>query len=404
MIASARYITDIVLGILLLLPFLLVSFDTFFRALFLIITAKFISRQKAKNVDFVKQELSLIILVVANNEERIIGQTLQAILEAIKDAKSVTLALLADNCTDQTAQITANLGVKTYVRADSDPGKGKALSWLITDNVLAFKPYDLVAILDADTIIENNFVNQTRLAFLSADVKVVQSYIQPKVLTSNLIARLSCYSEILAQKIDDSARSYLGWSIPLKGKGMIFRTNVFQEIASKLSTQADDIEMSFCLLGAGILVHYCPNIQVIDLNTNVVSGLARQRGRWLIGQRQILKKIKNKIVRLLGSGLPAWSVIYAMLVKPKVMVFLIRCTLAFVVFEGDIQQHYFLLSLLLFGVLVDILYYLIGLWFVENRWKYFGALLMAPMFFLFWLVSYFYSILPGQKWLRAREE
>jgi cellulose synthase/poly-beta-1,6-N-acetylglucosamine synthase-like glycosyltransferase len=405
-ISLDKVIIEIVLWGLLVFPFLLALVDSFFRGLFLLIIAFPIGHQKEKNAEIKSPNLRLLIMVVANNEERIIARTLQLILQAINGAQFATLALLADNCTDQTAQIASSLGVKTYDRMDGDPGKGKALSWFTTKNASISEQYDLIAILDADTIILNNFVHQVQLEFLSADVKVIQTYVQPLVLKNNPIIVLAGYSEILAQKIDDLARSYLGWSVPLKGKGSIFRIKIFQEISRGLSTQVDDIEMSFCLAENNVSVRYCPMIHVIDSNTDIVFGLARQRGRWLIGQRQIQRQLKNNFFKLLCLGPSAWSVIHAMLMKPKIAVLLIKFMLLVLTLFWSLEDRYFFLikTSLVLCIFIDLLYYLIGLRLVENGLKYFGALLTAPIYLLFWLISYFYSIIPGQKWLRAREE
>lgn len=400
-----KFIIKIVVLGLLFFPLLLVLADTFFRGFFLVI-AVFSSKQKKEKNIGINKDLSLFILVVANNEERIIGQELQLVLDSIKCSNFVTLALLADNCTDQTIQIARDLGVNTYIRTGGDPGKGKALSWFTQKNASVLDQCDLIAILDADTIISTNFEYQVQMEFLSDDIKVVQAYVKPLHPKKNPIVILAGYSEILAQKIDDTARSKLGWSVPLKGKGAIFRTKLFQDISRELSTQVDDIEMSICLADFNVQVHYCPAIQVIDLNTEIVLGLARQRGRWLIGQRQIQEKINNKIIKLLRSGPSTWSLIHAMLVKPKIAVLFIKCALLAIALSWNIEGgYYFSLKIFLaFGILVDILYYLIGLMFVEDAWKYFAALLTAPIYLFFWLISFFYSIIAGEGWLRARKE
>lgn len=397
--STSFFVNVILLGVLFL-PLLLVTIDAFFRMLFMITVVGF-SGQETKNVKVNAQELSLLILVVANNEGRIIGRSLQLLVEAISDARHVTLALLADNCTDQTAQVASSLGIKTYVRADGDPGKGKALSWFANLASRETLDYDLIAIFDADTMIAEDFCKNVQMAFCSIDTHMVQSFVQPVNENGLPLATLAAFSEILSQRIDDKARFRLGWTVPLRGTGMIFRRDIFLRVSPGLKTQVDDIELSLRLAELKIPVRYFPQLKIFDPKSASVLGLAMQRGRWLKGQRDVWKSWQGKLNVL--SGLSLWSLLQALLLKPKVALFSMKIMLVGVFYFLNADFFIFLRMFIVFSLCVDFIYYTYGLRCVTNPRRYFFSFLIAPLFLVMWIAGWLFSFgRPGQ-WLRARE-
>jgi cellulose synthase/poly-beta-1,6-N-acetylglucosamine synthase-like glycosyltransferase len=393
----------VIVASLLIIPFLLVLFDSFFRALFLVVAIAPFRQRKKRRVNAKMQELSLLILVVANNEERIIGQTLQLILETINSVKYVTLALLADNCTDQTAQIAEDLRVKTYIRVDNDTGKGKALSWFALSHSEIVETADIIVILDADTIIDKDFHEKMVKAF-SPTVDVVQSFVSPINSGLYFFTTLASFSELLSQYIDDRARSILSWTIPLRGTGMAFRSTIFCSLCSGLTTQVDDIELSIRLADMGIKVFFEPEAIVFDPKSSNMLGLARQRGRWLKGQRQVFSLMKSDLRKLLLSGFSGWSLMQALLFKPKTLLLTIKIFLIFILWFIIINPLRSILEIgLLTSVLIDLLYYFIGLKYVSERKMYLSALLKAPLYLVLWFAGWFFSFNKKRSWLRARE-
>jgi len=396
---------NLLLAILLFFPILLILVDGFFRAFFLILSIFFVKGKENHALMAEQKELHLLILILANNEERIIGETLQIILTSIRNNPLADVAVIADNCEDETASIAGNLGAKVYIRSDNNPGKGKALSWFVANEAHELDSYDLVAIIDADTIVPDDFVQKAITLFSLESVMVVQSFIEPKIVKGFPLTILAGYSEILAQKIDDSARAYMKWSVPLKGTGMIFQTKILKLVCAELRTQVDDIELSIRLAEKRLQVHYYPALCVIDPKTNNATGLARQRGRWVRGQRDIWKLLKKKFDTRL-SVMPWYlSLLHALLIKPKTALFILKILLGvIIIFWHSLTGINELMFFLIAGtIIIDILYYFVGLRFVENVKVYFQAMFNMPLFFLLWAVSYLYSFTPRQKWLRSRD-
>ena len=403
MVITANFPFTICLGILLYFPFLLVLVDTFFRAIYLTV-AEFSRKPNRKKLPEELHNIDLLILVVAHNEQRIIAQTLGLIQSQIMGSAGVDLALLADNCSDETLQIAIDSGVKAFVRLDNNPGKGKALSWLVAQKKDDLDKYDLIAILDADTIISSEFCNKIRSAFYKVEIQAIQVFIEPLYSDKFSPTILAAYSEILSQKIDDDVRSHLGWTIPLRGTGMVFRREVFSRICVGLETQVDDIELSIRLARIGITVFFAPEAIIYDPKSSNMLDLARQRGRWLKGQRQIFSLQIDDLMKLIISGLSGWSLIQALLFKPKTLLLMIKFCLVLAIWYFTTGPLFYILEISLLGsILIDLLYYFIGLKYVSEPKIYLFALLKAPLYFVLWFTSWLFSIIPGKKWLRARD-
>ena len=393
---------EIILYILLLFPMVLVIFDSFFRLLFLVIAHLPNSGNIQESAQ--SKNLRLLVLIVARNEQSVIEQTLSKLKDQADADDSIRITVLADHCLDRTAQIADEMGAQVCLRHNGNPGKAESLSWFAEKETEVLGNIDVVAILDADTLIESEFCNNIRAAFRPG-VDVAQAYVNPVSHDGFPLTTLAAFSEVLAQKIDDSARSRLGWSVPLKGFGMAFRSNIFIQFCNELGTQVDDIELSVRLAEQKISTRFWPQARVTDPKETNMFGLARQRGRWLKGQRQVWTRMKKQMRRLVCIGFPGWSLIHGDLLKPKTALLLVKLSLVYILtqqlFNPKISN--ILLAVVLGCVLIDLVYYLVGLRYSSNPWKVLFAFLGAPLLVGLWILSWGFSMWPNQGWLRARK-
>lgn len=406
MIALSIYsngMVNIVLVLLLFLPFLLVAIDTFFRILFLIISWMPITRNPTPLMDHTA-DLGVLYLFVANNEQKVIGESIKRVQQVAGLAPIDSIAVIADHCIDQTVDIAKQAGVKVYQRTDGNPGKSEALSWFASEIVKQIEA-DIIVVLDADTLVGEKFSEKIKSAF-EKKVDVVQVFVHPIPSSKSSLSLLAAYSELLSQKIDDEARLWLGWPVPLRGTGMSFRKELFYKVCCGINTQVDDIELSLLLMEMGVTVHYCPQAEILDPKTNNILGLARQRGRWLKGQRYIWNAQRLNFVKLSKLILPSWSLVQSLMLKPKTALVFVKIILVGVLMSMSYKGVGYQIVLFLNGVciLVDFLYYLTGLRYVSNHLKILLAMVSAPLFLILWIISWGFSIFPGQGWLRARDE
>jgi cellulose synthase/poly-beta-1,6-N-acetylglucosamine synthase-like glycosyltransferase len=313
------------------------------------------------------------------------------------------LVVIADNCADDTAQEARRAGAVVLERTGGYPGKGCALAWFASNMGDLAGSCDVVVILDADSRLEAGFCQAVQER-MESGVDVVQAFIQPEAVEEDVPSMLAAYSELLSQLIDDEARMRLGWTVALRGTGMAIRTTLFRDAVEMLSTQVDDAELTILLVMRRLRIVYEPSAKVIDPKAASLGGLARQRGRWLKGQRQVWHRNAQQVLRVFLYGPPGWSLVQSLLFKPKTMMILIRFLLLCLPLGwGRLDGAAIGLFCFLSGtILVDLLYYLGGLRLVSRPAAYFRVLLKAPVYVVVWFYGWVLSLRRGSGWLRAR--
>lgn len=396
-------IVYLMISLLLFFPFLLIIQDTFFRVLFMIVAWVPRFKSVASQSDHIPN-LKILYLFVANNEQRVIRESVERVRQVAGLTPDDSIVVLADHCTDQTVDIANDCGAKVYQRTEGKPGKSEALSWFAS-KISKQIEVDIVVVLDADTLVGENFSAKLKSAF-EREVDVIQVFVHPITSSNSPLSLLASYSELLSQKVDDEARSRLGWSVPLRGTGMAFRKKIFEDVCRRIKTQVDDIELSLLLMERKIPVHYCSQIEILDPKANNMLGLAKQRGRWLKGQRHIWNTKRQDFWLFLGLGLPALSLMQSLIIKPKTALVVIKIMVlgVLMLWLHENLIHQVMLYVTLGGILIDFFYYSIGLKYTSDAGMYFFAMFSAPIFVVLWIISWGFSILPGQGWLRARDE
>lgn len=106
----------------------------------------------------------LVVLVPAHDEEQALPGALRALRRQTVRPSAVTV--VADRCTDGTAEVARSFGARVLPTRDNDARKAGALNQALA--ALAVAPPEYVLVLDADTRIARTFV-ETALAHLDSD-------------------------------------------------------------------------------------------------------------------------------------------------------------------------------------------------------------------------------------------
>jgi len=202
------------------------------------------------------------------------------------------------------------------------------------------------------------------------------------------------------QRIDDEARRRCGWSVPLRGTGMAFRGKLLAELAPRLHTYAEDLELDVILASRGTRVEFVPDAVVFDPKPQASSGASRQRARWLQGQLHVLRDYRREFSRaLLARGAGAWFLLCLLMLRPKILFIGLRVLL----FLGAwfIVPTTALPWLALVGLLMDVTYYLAGAAIVDDPRRYLLDLLAVPRYAGLWFYSFGMALIRRRVWLRA---
>ena len=102
----------------------------------------------------------LAVLVPAHDEERLIARCVESLLTQTYPRALYRVIVIADNCSDSTAEIARVVGAQVMVRDQPDArGKGQALRWAMDRVLAAANPPDAVVVVDADSIADSNLLS-----------------------------------------------------------------------------------------------------------------------------------------------------------------------------------------------------------------------------------------------------
>ena len=148
----------------------------------------FFKKRRLKPIPKAKKKYKYGIVISARNEENVIGYLLDSIKEQNYDKNLIKTFVIADNCTDHTADIAREKGAEVYVRNNkAQVGKGYALDFLFKKLLANGDDCDAFIVFDADNIIDKNFVYEMNKVY-NMGYKVITSYRNSKNYGSNWIS------------------------------------------------------------------------------------------------------------------------------------------------------------------------------------------------------------------------
>src|SRR5258706_2619767 len=116
-----------------------------------------------------------ICVIPAHNEEGVLERTLLSIRSADYPAGLLRVTVVADNCTDRTAEVARSLGADVSERHDEVlRGKGYALRWCFDRLARSAGPYDAAVVVDADSEVSANIFRVLN-RYLESGAKVIQT-------------------------------------------------------------------------------------------------------------------------------------------------------------------------------------------------------------------------------------
>ena len=130
------------------------------------------------------------VLIAARNEEAVIAQLIRSVRAQKYPEELIDIFVVADNCTDNTAQAAREAGAVVYERHNTYAvGKGYALRFLLENIFKNFGEYayDGFFVFDADNILDENFISEMNNVFDNG-YKVVTSYCNSKSFGDNWIS------------------------------------------------------------------------------------------------------------------------------------------------------------------------------------------------------------------------
>ena len=146
-----------------------------------------------------------------------------------------------------------------------------------------FKIYDVAIILDADNIVDPEFLANINDAYESAATKAIQAHRISRNRDTNA-ARLDAIFEEINNNIFRKGHINLGLSAALAGSGVAYDFAWLKENIMLTKTSGEDKELEALLLRQEIYIDYFDKIYVYGEKKRTTQKLNEQRGRWATQQ------------------------------------------------------------------------------------------------------------------------
>lgn len=247
-----------------------------------------------------------LIAIPAHDERSGVARTVRSCLALDYPRELFQVLVIADNCSDDTAEIAAAEGAEVLVRThDVKKSKGYALEHLIEqlDQSGRLANLDALVVIDADSTASADLLRKF-------DAKILEGcdWIQCYDIVDNAGAswrtRLMTYAFSLINGVGPWGRYRLGLSSPLHGNGMCFTVNGLRRVPWRAYGLAEDYEYSWVVRMAGERIAFVPDASV---HATMLEGggeaAANQRRRWEFGRKEIKGRLFGPMIRDRKLGL-----------------------------------------------------------------------------------------------------
>ena len=243
-------------------------------------------------------------------------------------ADKFEVVIIADSFKPSTIVELKKLPIRVIEVSFEKSTKSKALNKameILGDN------YDVALILDADNVMETDFLTKMNVAF-NRGYKAVQGHRAAKN-TNTSFAILDAVSEEINNHIFRKGHRVLNMSCGLIGSGMAFEYAFFKEtMQNVLAVGGFDKELELKLSLNKIMVEYLPEAYVYDEKVQDSKNFSNQRRRWLSAQVTYLRLYFLKgIYHLIFKGnLVFFDKVFQMLQPPRILLLGFVTILAFI--------------------------------------------------------------------------
>jgi len=231
-----------------------------------------------------KNKHKYAILIAARNEKYVIGNLLDSIKKQDYPSDLLTTFVVADNCTDNTAEIARSHGAICYERFDEEhKTKGFALQYLLEQiekdyGRMSFEGY---FIFDADNLLNQNYISKMNDAFDSGE-KIITSYRNTKNFDENWIASTYALHWIRSIRCNHRARSVLRLATNIQGTGFLFASEIVKN-GWKYTSLTEDRALTADAVAQGYQITYQDEAEFFDEQPTSLKVALRQRLRWSKG-------------------------------------------------------------------------------------------------------------------------
>lgn len=347
------------------------------------------------------------IAIPAHDEAAVLPKTLSQLQQQTYPASHFDIYVVADYCTDATAQVALQHGARGLERNSGPRGrKAYAVQWLIQQLLDSGDEADALVIFDSDSRVDPEFLH-TMNAALQQGYRVLQGQ---HIILAPEQGRFSGFAAVdmrLNNLLRNQAKHHLGLSARLMGDAMVFSLDIIRKYGWPTESLVEDRQYGLYLVTQGERVAYIPEAKSYGQAAPGWRTASRQRLRWYGGAGEIRRQFAPLLLRegLKGHNWAALDLAVELLLPSFTWL-----TLLTVLILG--VGYLFALPTLLpvwavaAMALAWIAFPFLGLWISGAPKKLYLALLLGPVYVLWRIWVGLSAALRGKKvtWVRTQRQ
>ncbi len=341
------------------------------------------------------------VLICARNEENVISQLIYSIKNQQYPMELIDIFVVADNCSDNTADIARSSGAIVFERINKNKvGKGYALNYLLykIDEQYNTDSYSGFFVFDADNLLDESYISEMNKAF-SSGYDIVTSYRNSKNYESNWIS--AGYSLWFLREACslNHPRSILNTSCAVSGTGFLFSSELIRKYNGwHFFLLTEDIEFTVYSILNKEKIGYCSTAVLYDEQPVTLSQSWNQRLRWAKGYLQVFSKYGCSLIKGIfkKSGFSCYDM--CMSTMPAVFIsiigMLINTTALIVSWINNTDISIIVDSL--FGAFTNMYFilYIIGMTTTITQWNMIHAKTINKIFYTFTFPLFMMTYIP----------
>ena len=235
------------------------------------------------------------VIVPAHDEEIGIEATIRSLYAVGYPADDYRVLVIADNCSDRTAELARAAGARVIERHDlARRGKGHALTLAMSAS-MDDRFADAVVVVDADSVITPNLLGAFA-ARIAAGTEAMQAEYGVRNPDASWRTRLTVIAFALFHTTRSLGRERLGLSCGLRGNGMCFTHALLRRVPHRATSLVEDVEYGIALGLHGVRIAYVEEARVLGEMPGSGSAARSQRERWERGRSALLREYLAPLV------------------------------------------------------------------------------------------------------------
>lgn len=262
-----------------------------FTVLYLLVFALAAMFGRKEYIPVSQKKHRILVLFPCYKEDKIIEHTINSFLEQDYPRSEFDVAVISDHMSEITNFKLAQYPIILLTPNFEKSSKAKSLNYAMQH--IPYKKYDIVVILDADNLVDKDFLQHINNVY-AAGSKAIQAHRISKN-RNTYTAILDALSEEVNNSIFRAGHVNLGFSSALIGSGMAMDYHWFKEHIGLVSTAGEDKEFEALLMEDHIYIEYLNDIYVYDEKVQKREVFNKQRRRWMAAQFNSLSSNFKKL-------------------------------------------------------------------------------------------------------------